>query len=142
MSSPTRDTATTTRRLSPAANRALWVLQILLGLFMVIASAAPKLFGEASAVQIFTEIGAGQWFRYAIGLVELAGGVGLLLRRWAAPAAVGLVLLMIGAALTQAVVLHGGALVLTPIVIGVLAALIAYGRRPARVAQHTSTTGR
>ncbi|MFP5071534.1 DoxX family protein [Pseudonocardia nantongensis] len=120
-----------TRRpsLSPAAHRVLWVLQILLGLFFVAASALPKLFGEATAVEIFTEIGAGQWLRYAIGLLELAGGIGLLLRRFAGPAATGLVLLMIGAALTQAFVLDGGLLVLTPIVLGLLCALIGYGRR-------------
>jgi putative oxidoreductase len=115
--------------VSPALHRTLWVLQILLGLFIVVASAAPKLVGEASAVQIFTEIGAGQWLRYLVGVLELAGGIGLMTRRYAGPAAAGLVLLMVGAALTQAFVLHGGALVLTPVVLGVLFALVAAGRR-------------
>ncbi|MBC3193308.1 DoxX family protein [Pseudonocardia sp. C8] len=119
----------THRSLSPAAHRALWVLQILLGLFFALASAAPKLWGDPFAVAIFDGIGVGQWLRYVVGLLELAGGIGLLTRRFCGPAAVGLVLLMIGAALTQAFVLHGGALVVTPIVLGVLAAVIAYGRR-------------
>ena len=121
--------ATVRPSVSPAAHRALWVLQILLGLFFVIASAAPKFVGEATAVQTFTEIGAGQWFRYVVGALELAGGIGLLTRRFSGPAALGLVLVMIGAALTQAFVLDGGLLVLTPIVLGVLATVIAHGRR-------------
>jgi putative oxidoreductase len=115
--------------VSPALHRTLWVLQILLGLFVVVASAAPKLVGEATAVQIFTEIGAGQWLRHLVGVLELAGGIGLMTRRFAGPAAFGLVLLMVGAAFTQAFVLHGGALVLTPIVLGVLFAIVATGRR-------------
>lgn len=115
--------------VSPALHRALWVLQILLGLFFVLASAAPKLWGDPFAVAIFDGIGAGQWLRYVVGVLELAGGVGLMTRRFSGPAAVGLVLLMIGAALTQAVVLDGGLLVVTPIVLGALTAVIAYGRR-------------
>ncbi|BBG03656.1 MULTISPECIES: DoxX family protein [Pseudonocardia] len=115
--------------LSPAAHRTLWVLQILLGLFFVIASAVPKFYGDPYAVAVFDEIGIGQWFRYLIGAFELAGGIGLLTRRFAGPAAAGLVLLMIGAAVVQAAVLHGGLLVLTPIVLGLLAAAIAFGRR-------------
>jgi putative oxidoreductase len=62
---------------SRAAHRALWTLQILLGVFFVVASAAPKFAGQAYAVEIFTEIGAGQWFRYVVGALELAGGIGL-----------------------------------------------------------------
>jgi putative oxidoreductase len=121
-------TATAPTR-SRAAHRALWTLQILLGVFFVAASAAPKFWGDPYAVQIFTEIGAGQWFRYLIGAVELAGGIGLMVPRLAGPAAVGLMALMIGAGYTQAVVLGAPAMVLTPVIIFVLAAVIAWGRR-------------
>jgi uncharacterized membrane protein YphA (DoxX/SURF4 family) len=119
--------ATQTR--SRVAHRALWVLQILMGVFFVVASAAPKFWGDPYAVQIFTEIGAGQWFRYFIGVVELAGGIGLMVPRLAGPAAVGLMGLMIGAGYTQAVVLGEPAMVTTPAIIFVLAAVIAWGRR-------------
>lgn len=121
--------ATVGTRRSVAANRTLWTLQILLGVFLVVASAAPKFFGEATAVDMFLRIGLGEWFRYLVGALELLGGVGLMVRRVSGLAALGLVVLMVGAAYTQAVVLHGGALVVTPIVIGVLCALIAYARR-------------
>jgi putative oxidoreductase len=114
---------------SRAAHRALWTLQILLGVFLVAASAAPKFWGDPYAAQIFTEIGAGQWFRYFIGAVELAGGIGLMVPRLAGPAAVGLMALMIGAGYTQAVVLDQPAMVVTPVIIFVLAAVIAWGRR-------------
>ena len=80
-------------------------------------------------MQIFTEIGAGQWFRYFIGAVELAGGIGLMVARVAGPAAVGLMALMVGAGYTQAVVLDEPAMVVTPAIIFVLAAVIAWGRR-------------
>lgn len=41
-----------------AAHRALWVLQILLGLFFVLASALPKFWGDPVAVAIFDGIGS------------------------------------------------------------------------------------
>jgi putative oxidoreductase len=119
--------ATQTR--SRVAHRALWVLQILMGVFFVVASAAPKFWGDPYAVQIFTEIGAGQWFRYFIGVVELAGGIGLMVPRLAGPAAVGLMGLMVGAGYTQAVVLGAPAMVTTPAIIFALAAVIAWARR-------------
>ncbi len=121
--------ATVSTPRSVVANRALWTLQILLGVFLVVASSAPKFLGEATAVQMFSQIGLGDWFRYLVGALELLGGVGLMVRRVSGLAALGLVGLMVGAAYTQAFVLHGGALVVTPIVIGLLCALIAYVRR-------------
>ncbi len=122
-------TAATPATSSRIAHRSLWVLQILMGVFFIVASAAPKFWGDPYAVQIFTEIGAGHWFRYLIGAIELAGGIGLMVPRLAGPAAVGLMGLMIGAGYTQAVVLDAPAMVVTPVIIFVLAAVIAWGRR-------------
>lgn len=115
--------------VSRGLHRTLWTLQALLGVFMIIASAAPKLVGEANAVQIFDDMGADAGLRYFVGLVELAGGIGLLVPRLAGLAAVGLALLMVGAASTQAFILDGGALVLTPVVLFALFVFIAWGRR-------------
>lgn len=123
-------TATT---LSPTTSRLtgrlLWTVQIVVGLFMIGASAAPKLLGEAYAVQIFTDIGAGQWFRYAIGVVELAGGIGLLVAPLAGAAATGLVGLMIGAVVTQVFVLDTPGNAISAVVIGTLMAWVAVARR-------------
>ncbi|HWO69009.1 MAG TPA: DoxX family protein [Umezawaea sp.] len=105
------------------------VLRVLVALMFVVASAGPKFFGEAYAVEIFTEIGAGQWFRYLIGFFELAGGIGLLVPRLVALAAIGLVGLMIGAGFTQVVILDNPAFVITPIILGVLCGLIAWHHR-------------
>jgi hypothetical protein len=129
----TTTSATSTRRVT---NRLLWGIQILVGVFFIVASAAPKFFGEAYAVEIFTQIGAGQWFRYLVAALELAGGIGLLTTRLAAPAAVGLMGLMIGAAFTQAVVLDAPANVLTPAILFVVLAATAWGRR-AQIAART-----
>jgi putative oxidoreductase len=91
--------------------------------------AAPKLFGEAYAVELFTQIGAGDWFRYLVGALELAGGIGLMVPRLAGPAAIGLMGLMIGAGYTQAVVLDAPQMVTAPIIVFVLAGVIAWARR-------------
>ncbi|MEV8509235.1 DoxX family protein [Actinoplanes sp. NPDC051475] len=116
--------------LARGLHRTLWALQITLALFFIVASAGPKLFGEAYAVQTFEDMGAATWFRYFIGLVELAGGIGLLVPRLAGLAAAGLALLMVGATITQAFILHGGALVITPMVLFALFVFVAWGRRP------------
>ena len=120
---------TPTASIGRISHRILWGVQILVGLFFVIGSALPKFFGEAYAVDIFTRIGAGQWLRYLVGVLELAGGIGLLTPWLAAPAALGLMGLMIGAAFTQAVVLDAPAMVLTPAILFVLLAAVAWGRR-------------
>ena len=64
--------ATTTPSRRSPARVALWVLQVLLGVFMVVASGLPKLFGEGTAVTMFDQIGAGDWLRYFVGIVEVS----------------------------------------------------------------------
>ncbi len=105
------------------------VVRVLVALMFIIGSAGPKFFGEAYAVEIFTEIGAGHWLRYLVGFLELAGGIGLLVPRLVAPAAIGLVGLMVGAGFTQVVILDNPAFVITPAVLGVLCGLIAWHHR-------------
>lgn len=118
--------ATTERVRGRALNVVLWVLQILLAVFLIVASAGPKLIGHESAAEGFDLIGWGDWFMYAIGALELAGGVGLLVPRLAGLAAIGLSLLMIGAAIFNATVLDYP--VATPLILLVLFAFIAWGR--------------
>lgn len=117
----------------PARGRALtvvlWTAQILLAVFFVVASGAPKLFGQQYAVDIFDQIGIGQWFRYAVGVLEVVGGVGLAVPRLAGLAAAGLALLTVGAAITQTFVLYGPSSAVFPLVIAVICAAIAWARR-------------
>lgn len=116
---------------TPAArvgHAALWVLQVLLALMFVVGSAGPKFFGEAYAVQIFSEIGVGQWFRYVVGALELAGGLGLLVPRLAGSAAVGLIGVMVGATAAQVFLLDTG-FWYTPVILSVLLAVVVVARR-------------
>ncbi|WP_433337120.1 DoxX family protein [Spirillospora sp. CA-294931] len=110
-----------------SAEIAVWTAQIVLGLFMIVASGLPKLYGQATAVELFDDIGWGDWFRYFTGVVEIAGGVGLLIPRLAAPAAVGLIGVMIGAVITN-VALDTPAWTLLPIVYAALLVVIARRR--------------
>lgn len=120
-------TNTAAGRPGRALNVTLWVLQILLALFMVAASAAPKLIGHESAAEGFDTIGWGDWFMYVIGALELAGGVGLVIPRLSGLAAIGLSLLMVGAAIFNATVLDFP--VYTPLILLVFFVFIAWGRR-------------
>ncbi|GAA5059858.1 DoxX family protein [Nocardia callitridis] len=114
---------------SKTRNRVLWVLQIVFGLFFIFVSALPKLFGVQSAVDSFDDIGFGQWFRYVTGIVELAGGIGLLVPRLSGLAAAGLSITTVLAAATQAFLLDAPGLAPFPLILAVLFAWIAYERR-------------
>jgi putative oxidoreductase len=126
----TSDAPTTTRTRGRGLNITLWVLQVLLAVFFLAAASAPKLLGQQAAVDMFTDIGAGQWLRYLVGILELAGAVGLLVPRLSGLAAIGLAALMVGAFITQLFVLHSPALTVTPAVLCVLFVLVAWGRWP------------
>ena len=111
----------------------LWAAQILLAAFFVFAAAAPKLTGSHQAVSEFGLIGAGQWFRYLVGTVELAGAIGLLTPWLAGLAAAGLAADMVGATITNATVLRNttfGVNVWMTAILCAVFVLLAYGRRP------------
>ena len=119
--------AASTRNGGRAANVALWALQALLALQFAMAGLA-KIFGDPAMVDIFATIDVGQWFRYVVGGLEIAGAVGVLIPRLSGPAALGLVCLMAGAALTNLFVL--GTNPLLPIGLLVASAVVARGRWP------------
>jgi len=102
----------------------LWVLQAALA-FSFAAAGSQKLAGTRYMVEMFTVIGAGQWLRYAIGLVELAAAVGLLIPRLCGLAALGLVALMAGATVTNLLIDYNP---WVPIGYLLLAAVITGGR--------------
>jgi uncharacterized membrane protein YphA (DoxX/SURF4 family) len=120
-------TATAPTRTRPATV-ALWTLQILLGLMFIVGSGAPKLFGDAYAIQIFEDLGTGQWLRFVVGVLEIAGGIGLLVPRLAGLAAACLVALMVGATGAQLFFLSEG-FWYTPVILGVLLGIVAWARR-------------
>ena len=110
----------------------LWAAQILMAAFFLFVAAGSKLADSHGAVQEFGAIGAGQWFRYLVGTVELAGAIGLLMPWLAGLAAAGLAADMVGATIINATVLRDttyGSNVWMTLILCAVFVLLAYGRR-------------
>jgi uncharacterized membrane protein YphA (DoxX/SURF4 family) len=110
---------------------ALRALEILLGLFMVIASGAPKLFGVDEAVKDFDKIGWGDWFRYVVGAFEVIVGILLILPKTTRLASILFSIQMVFAFIFAITVLEYGGQSVTPVILFVIFALIAWARRAA-----------
>jgi uncharacterized membrane protein YphA (DoxX/SURF4 family) len=120
---------TVAARRTPAAragNVALWVLQAVLA-FQFAGGGLLKLSGSPEMVDMFASIGAGQWLRYLVGALEVAGAVGLLVPRLSGLAALGLAALMVGATVTNLFVI--GERAWLPVGLLLVSAAIAWGRR-------------
>ena len=128
---------------APARRRvlsiALWALQALLAIMFAMAGLA-KVFGDPAMVEMFATIGIGQWFRYVVGGLEIAGAVGVLIPRLSGLAALGLIGLMAGASLTNVLVL--GTSPLLPVALMLVSALVAWGRWPRTRALFTNREAR
>jgi putative oxidoreductase len=94
MSYPTTNEIARSRR--KGLNSTVWVLQGMAALAFLAAGAA-KLMGSPMMVSEFQAIGAGQWFRYLTGILEVAGAIALVLPRAAYYGALLLVAVMAGA---------------------------------------------
>lgn len=117
---------TVSRQQARAGVVALWVVQVLL-LVPFVSAGVMKLTGSHAMVSMFAEIGVGQWFRYAVGTLELLGAFGLLVPRLCGLAALGLVGVMAGAIVTNVLVLEESPV--SPLVLLVLAGAVAWFRR-------------
>ena len=128
IATPTRTpTRTTARPTSRTAGAGLWTLQVLLAAVYAF-SAFGKLTAEAQNVAGFAAMGLGNTGMYVIGALELAGAIAMFVPALTGLAAACFVALMVGAvALTWAI--GGGALVAIPATVGVVAAVVAWGRR-------------
>jgi len=69
---------------------------------------------DGEGVRMFELIGLGQWFRYATGIVQITGGVLLLVPRFITPGAVLLGATMVGAAIVDILLLRSP-LVIVPL---------------------------
>jgi len=105
----------------------LWTLSGLVALAFM-AAGGGKLAGTAVMVELFGKVGIGQWFRYFTGLLEVAGGIGLLVPRYAFHAARLLVIVMVGAIIAHVTVLGGS--FAPALVLLVLSGTVAYLRKP------------
>jgi DoxX-like family len=114
-------------------NRALWIVQgVLAALFLF--AGGMKLITPVAVLSVMSPF-PGEFIRF-IGVCEVLGAVGLILPYalrilpgLTALAAAGLVVIMVGATVTT-LAIGGGVLALIDLVIGLLAALVAFGRRP------------
>ncbi len=112
-------------------NTVLWIVQGLLAL-VFLSTGGMKL---VLPLQTLTaQMPLPGWFVRSLGVAEALGALGLILpgllriRPWLTPlAAAGLVIVMIGATVFT-LAIGGGAMALIPVVVGLLAAFVAYGR--------------
>jgi putative oxidoreductase len=105
----------------------MWILSGLLAL-VFLGSGGAKLAGAAAMVELFDKVGRGQWFRYFTGLLEVAGGIGLLIPRYAFYAAGLLAVVMVGATIANLTVL--GISPAAPAVLLLLSGIIVWLRKP------------
>lgn len=128
-------------------NILLWILQVLLALEFLFAGGM-KLWLPVDVLQSMgppSQIMFPGWFLKFIGLCEVLGAFGLILpglfRRQqylTTLAAVGLTIIMIGAFVVT-VMGPGFKFAILPLVVGLLAALVAYGRWKVRPLQYSFT---
>src|ERR1700733_15725775 len=84
------------RPLSKGLNITGWVLQGLAAAAFL-AAGGSKLASAPAMVELFAKLGAGQWFRYLTGALEVIGAVALLVPRATFYGAVLLAAVMVGA---------------------------------------------
>jgi putative oxidoreductase len=141
-SGPALPTTPTTPPVRASRQRAwtivVWSLSVLLAL-MFLASGWGKLTNGATAAGMsfdeqFVAWGLPAWFRFPVGLAELAGAVGLLVPRVRFLAGAGLTLLMVGAVGTH-VANAEWIVVAIPAVLGALTATVAWLTRPTWVVE-------
>ena len=107
-----------------------WVLSVLLTLAFMIA-AIPKLLGAHAWILKFVNWGYPRWFPFAVGALELLGGVVLLIPKLARYGALVLAVIMIGAGYTH--LANGeGLQVLRPVIVLMLLGIVFWLRKPNR----------
>jgi len=105
---------------------AIWVGRVLLAALFLYASVL-KLSGAQMEIDIFDQVGLGQWLRYATGLAELVGGIALLVPAVSAFGALLLLAVDIGAFGAQVSVLHQDWI--HTVVIGLILIVLIYVQR-------------
>jgi uncharacterized membrane protein YphA (DoxX/SURF4 family) len=103
---------------------AVWIVSGLLSALFVFAGGM-KLLGPPEVLETFARYGHSDAFRLFIGAAELSGAIGLWIPRLEFWAALGLIVIMLGAIYTH--VTHGEAM-FGPLVIGLALAFVAWAR--------------
>lgn len=105
---------------------ALWAAQIFAAMVFA-AAAVGKFAGAERMVQVFADIGIGQWFRYLTAVLEIAGAALILAPRTAALGGALLACIMVGAVVAHLFVI-GGSPVPAIVLLIVTAAVAAFRR--------------
>lgn len=104
------------------------IIQVVLGLLFV-GIGSMTIVGRKMFVENFRHFGYPQWFRVVTGSLEVLGGIGLLIGIWlpwlAALASAGLILVMLGAVVTEVRTREPLQKIVLPIVLGALAIVVA-----------------
>ena len=94
--------------MSPSVrNIFAWILQALLAAVFIM-SGFKKLSDLPATIGMFGSLGLPGWMAYVIGGGELLGGIGLLVPRTVRPAAMGLIIIMLGAVVMHLTKIPGG----------------------------------
>lgn len=110
------------------ANIALWTLQALLAAAFVFGG-VNKLFGlDPQVIAGFAKLG-GDTMRHLIGILEIAGGIGLLIPILSGAAATGLAALMLGAVVTHIFIQPPWFMAAIPGTLALIFGLVARARR-------------
>jgi putative oxidoreductase len=110
----------------PSRRFGAWALQGIVAAAFLAAGAA-KLAGVPFMVQLFDQIGLGQWLRIVTGVVEIIGAVTLLYPGLASIGGLWLGGTMVGAVATHLLILHTNPV--PAVILGSLSAAIVYLRR-------------
>lgn len=121
--------------MSKGKNIASWIIQVLIAaLFLMMGSG--KLMSDPEVVANFTRWGMPDKMYLVIGFFEVLGAIGLLIPRVAGLAAVGLILIMLGALFTH--IRFSEMMAILPAVVIVLLGFVAYLRNPLKIFAKTS----
>jgi putative oxidoreductase len=115
----------------PTRRIGAWTLQGIVAAAFLAAGSA-KLAGVPFMVELFDQIGLGQWFRIVTGAVEIVGAVALVVPGLASIGALWLGFTMVCAVATHVFILHTSPV--PAFVLGLLNALVVYLRRDELVA--------
>lgn len=85
---------------APEYRPAIGLLEIVTA-FVFLGAGSAKLLGFPFMVAVFDALGAGQWFRFAVAVVEICGALALLSSSFVGFAAIALLPMMLGAAITE-----------------------------------------
>ena len=121
-------------------NILLWIIQILLALLFLFAGGTKLVLSAETMASMASpnQVVLPMWFLRFIGVVEVLGALGLILpglfrrqQHLTALAALGLTIIMLGAVVVTTMG-DGFKMAITPLVVGLLCAFVAYGRSKPR----------